>query len=173
MSSISLGSVEDGHGGPSTMTHSARQHPRMVDNAVLRFDRILKRFGSSQALDKASLPVKRGAIHGLIGQNGAGKSTLIKLLAGVHRLDAGCIEIDGTGHDPVDTRTRARRSASTSSIIRTSFSFRASRSGKRCFWGRRTGSAVHRSSTATGWRRAGMYYCQKRSWSAPSPRPKS
>jgi ABC-type sugar transport system ATPase subunit len=32
----------------------------------------------------------------LLGDNGAGKSTLIKCISGVHRLDAGRIELDGT-----------------------------------------------------------------------------
>ena len=30
-----------------------------------------------------------GEVHGLVGENGAGKSTLVKILAGVHRPDAG------------------------------------------------------------------------------------
>ncbi|EPM92059.1 ribose ABC transporter, ATP-binding protein, partial [Pseudomonas syringae pv. actinidiae ICMP 18804] len=32
-----------------------------------------------------------GTIHGLVGENGAGKSTLIKVLAGIHRADAGSL----------------------------------------------------------------------------------
>jgi ribose transport system ATP-binding protein len=66
---------------------------------VIHFDRIVKRFGGAQALAGASLTIRRGTVHGLVGQNGAGKSTLIKLLAGLHRPDEGRIEIEGTAFD--------------------------------------------------------------------------
>ncbi|MDQ0321699.1 ribose transport system ATP-binding protein [Pararhizobium capsulatum DSM 1112] len=62
---------------------------------IVRLSGIVKTFGGAQALSGASLAVKRGTVHGLVGQNGAGKSTLIKLLAGLHRPDGGEIEIDG------------------------------------------------------------------------------
>lgn len=55
----------------------------------------VKRFGGVVALDHVSLAVQRGEVLALLGDNGAGKSTLIKCLAGVHRLDAGSIEMDG------------------------------------------------------------------------------
>jgi ribose transport system ATP-binding protein len=66
---------------------------------VVRLSGIVKRFGGAQALSGASLSVKRGTVHGLVGQNGAGKSTLIKLLAGLHQADEGTIEIDGKPYD--------------------------------------------------------------------------
>ena len=48
-----------------------------------------KRFGGTAALADVGLVVEPGQIHALLGENGAGKSTLIKVLAGIHRLDAG------------------------------------------------------------------------------------
>lgn len=66
---------------------------------IIRLDAIVKRFGGAQALSGASLVVRRGTVHGLVGQNGAGKSTLIKLLAGLHEADEGTIEIDGKVYD--------------------------------------------------------------------------
>ncbi len=47
-----------------------------------------KRFGSVRALDGASLELRGGEVHGLLGQNGCGKSTLIKVLTGFHGPDA-------------------------------------------------------------------------------------
>ncbi|WP_075289276.1 sugar ABC transporter ATP-binding protein [Pararhizobium arenae] len=65
---------------------------------IIRLSGIIKRFGGAQALSDASLAVRRGTVHGLVGQNGAGKSTLIKLLAGLHEADEGAIEIDGVAY---------------------------------------------------------------------------
>lgn len=65
------------------------------DASILRMSGIVKTFGGARALDGAGLEVRRGSVHGLVGQNGAGKSTLIKILAGLHQPDQGTIEIDG------------------------------------------------------------------------------
>lgn len=54
-----------------------------------------KRFGATQALDAVDLEVRAGSIVALLGQNGAGKSTLIKVLAGIHSLDAGAVTVCG------------------------------------------------------------------------------
>lgn len=66
-----------------------------------------KRFGGVLALDDVDLEVRRGEVVALLGDNGAGKSTLIKCISGVHRLDAGTIEMDGRPveiHSPRDAR---------------------------------------------------------------------
>jgi simple sugar transport system ATP-binding protein/ribose transport system ATP-binding protein len=54
-----------------------------------------KHFGGVHALSAIDLEVERGTIHGLVGENGAGKSTLGKIVAGVHRPDAGELWVDG------------------------------------------------------------------------------
>jgi ABC-type sugar transport system ATPase subunit len=54
-----------------------------------------KRFGAVLALDAIDIDVRGGEVLAVLGDNGAGKSTLIKCISGVHRLDAGTIEIDG------------------------------------------------------------------------------
>jgi len=56
---------------------------------------ISKAFGPVQANKDISLSVKRGAIHGIIGENGAGKSTLMSILYGFYKADAGEIFIGG------------------------------------------------------------------------------
>jgi ribose transport system ATP-binding protein len=58
---------------------------------ALSFERLSKTFGGQKALDQASLSIRVGEVHGLLGQNGSGKSTLIKILAGFHEPDPGSI----------------------------------------------------------------------------------
>jgi ribose transport system ATP-binding protein len=81
------------------MTTSVPKQPAENDDVIIRFDRVVKRFGGAQALAGASVAIRRGTVHGLVGQNGAGKSTLIKLLAGLHKPDEGRIEIENKVHD--------------------------------------------------------------------------
>jgi ABC-type sugar transport system ATPase subunit len=61
----------------------------------LRVTAIAKAFGATQALRRASLDLRPGEVHCIVGENGSGKSTLVKLLAGVHRPDSGHLEIGG------------------------------------------------------------------------------
>jgi ABC-2 type transport system ATP-binding protein len=68
---------------------------------------IVKSFGQLKALAGVSLDIPQGDFFGLLGPNGAGKTTLISCLAGLSRLDAGCIKV--MGHDVVDDFREARR----------------------------------------------------------------
>ena len=56
---------------------------------------IAKSFAGVQALKQASLELRAGEIHALVGENGAGKSTLIKIISGALQADSGELEIDG------------------------------------------------------------------------------
>ena len=62
---------------------------------LLGVNGIAKRFGSVVALRDASLEVRRGEVHALMGANGAGKSTLVKILTGVHPADGGEMVLQG------------------------------------------------------------------------------
>jgi ABC-type uncharacterized transport system ATPase subunit len=54
-----------------------------------------KRYGSTQALASASLEVRPGTVHALLGENGAGKTTMMRIAYGLERADAGSIEVHG------------------------------------------------------------------------------
>jgi ABC-type sugar transport system ATPase subunit len=56
---------------------------------------VTKVFGDLTVLDRVSLAVESGEIHGLVGHNGAGKSTLLRVLAGVMRPERGQLRISG------------------------------------------------------------------------------
>src|SRR5690242_13468598 len=68
---------------------------------------IAKRYGAVVALKSASLSVRPGEVHALMGANGAGKSTLVKILTGAIRPDAGRIAVRGrerSVHSPAEAR---------------------------------------------------------------------
>jgi rhamnose transport system ATP-binding protein len=62
---------------------------------VLQLTGISKRFGAVQALTDVDLDLFANEVHALVGENGAGKSTLVKILAGIHRPDAGHMKLNG------------------------------------------------------------------------------
>ena len=65
---------------------------------LIQFRSITKRFGGTKALSDVSLDLGKGEILALLGENGAGKSTLIKTLAGIHKADEGEILFKGEAY---------------------------------------------------------------------------
>jgi ABC-type branched-subunit amino acid transport system ATPase component/ABC-type branched-subunit amino acid transport system permease subunit len=58
---------------------------------LLVVDRLVKRFGGLEAVNRVGFEVSAGEIIGLIGPNGAGKSTLFNLITGVLASDGGTV----------------------------------------------------------------------------------
>jgi rhamnose transport system ATP-binding protein len=67
----------------------------MADSPLLRAADISKSYAGVQALKSASLELRAGEVHALIGENGAGKSTLIKIITGAVESDGGELQLDG------------------------------------------------------------------------------
>ncbi len=83
--------------GPMTLTN----------DLLLEATGVTKSYGAVVALKAASLSVRPGEIHALMGANGAGKSTLVKILTGAVRPDGGTIAVRGrrrTVHSPGEAR---------------------------------------------------------------------
>lgn len=76
-----------------------RDDPTLRDQSLaLALRDVDKHFGGTKALRGASLSVRPGTVHALLGGNGSGKSTAIKILAGVYPADAGTLSVFGEEH---------------------------------------------------------------------------
>ena len=62
---------------------------------ILELKNINKSFGHVQANKNINLKIKKGTIHGIIGENGAGKSTLMSIVYGLYQADTGSINVSG------------------------------------------------------------------------------
>ena len=67
----------------------------MTETPALEMVGISKRFGAFAALEDAAIVVRRGSVHGLLGENGAGKTTLMRVAYGMIQPDRGVIRVDG------------------------------------------------------------------------------
>lgn len=93
--------------------------------AFLTMEGVSKHFGSIQALADVDFEVRRGEIMALVGENGAGKSTLVKILAGLHKPDAGEIRLDG---ELADLSTVLRSEAARVAVVQQELSLVATMS---------------------------------------------
>jgi simple sugar transport system ATP-binding protein len=62
---------------------------------ALSLTAITRRFGAFTALDDASLEVRAGTLHAVLGENGAGKTTLMRIAFGMLAPDAGTVRVFG------------------------------------------------------------------------------
>ncbi len=56
---------------------------------------VIKKFGGFTALKGINLHVKTGELVALLGPSGSGKTTLLRVIAGLERMDAGSVLING------------------------------------------------------------------------------
>jgi len=62
---------------------------------AIELDGINKHFGPVHANKDINFKVKRGTVHGIVGENGAGKTTLMSILYGFYTADSGEIKVNG------------------------------------------------------------------------------
>lgn len=75
----------------------------MEKTPILEVKDISKSFTSTKALQKVSLSVYPGEVHGLIGENGSGKSTLSAIISGNLKADEGEMFLFGEPYSPTDS----------------------------------------------------------------------
>ncbi|WP_266366167.1 sugar ABC transporter ATP-binding protein [Tellurirhabdus rosea] len=80
--------------------------------ALLTVRRLSKSFPGVRALQDVQLTLRRGEVHGLMGENGAGKSTFMRILMGLETPDSGEILLEGTELRPGNVRENLRRGIS-------------------------------------------------------------
>lgn len=62
---------------------------------ILQTEGITQHFKGVTALRNVDFNVRKGEIHGLVGQNGAGKSTLVKIISGLLKPSMGRVLVEG------------------------------------------------------------------------------
>ena len=60
-------------------------------DAIVTIQGLSKEFPGVKALSNVDFTLKRGEIHGLMGENGAGKSTLLRSISGLMKINKGSI----------------------------------------------------------------------------------
>jgi ABC-2 type transport system ATP-binding protein len=89
---------------PTTRTLAAGpQRGPVGDDAAISVRGLVKRYGTSTAVDGLDLDIRRGEIFALLGPNGAGKTTTVEICEGYRGRDGG--EVRVLGEDPA-TATR-------------------------------------------------------------------
>lgn len=80
---------------------------------ILEINGLKKSFPGVQALKEVDFSIRKGEIHGLIGENGAGKSTLIKIISGALRRDSGTILYENKNYTAVSSTEALQKGIAT------------------------------------------------------------
>ena len=72
------------------------------DRAVVRAERLTKRFGAVLAVDDLSFALERGTVTGFLGPNGAGKTTTLRMLLHLVEPTAGQALVFGRRYQDLD-----------------------------------------------------------------------
>jgi len=82
--------------------------PMSQEAPVIDIDRLVRRYGRTDAVDGLSLRVQPGRCYGFFGRNGAGKTTTIKCLLNLLRPSSGGVKVFGLdpARDEVAVKSR-------------------------------------------------------------------
>ena len=82
-------------GGSTAGDAPCAAQPAQGHDFAIELRDINKHFGPVHANKDVCLRVRKGSVHGIIGENGAGKSTLMSILYGYYQASSGTIFING------------------------------------------------------------------------------
>ena len=76
------------------------------ERKMIKVENLVKRYGTTFALDDVSFEIKEGEIVGLLGPNGAGKSTTMNILTGYLSSTSGKASVAGIDilRDPIGAK---------------------------------------------------------------------
>lgn len=110
MNTRAAGTVDVGDSSPTGSVDVLAGRPTPAADPprrdVITVRGLVKRYGSTTAVEKVSFTVATGEIFGIVGTNGAGKTTTVECLQGLRHPDGGTVTV--LGLDPV-TEGRALR----------------------------------------------------------------
>src|SRR3954466_9499014 len=76
--------------------------------AVIEIDRLVRRYGRTDAVDGLDLRVEPGRCYGFFGRNGAGKTATIKCLLNLLRPTSGAVRVFGMSPDRNEVAVKSR-----------------------------------------------------------------
>ncbi|MFI1221617.1 MULTISPECIES: ectoine/hydroxyectoine ABC transporter ATP-binding protein EhuA [unclassified Streptomyces] len=82
--------------GPAGAPEDAAPDAGRTGEPLVRFDRVVKRYGDHVVLDELDFTVDRGEHVTLIGPSGSGKTTILRLLMTLEKVSDGVIWVDGS-----------------------------------------------------------------------------
>ncbi|MGH3049075.1 MAG: ATP-binding cassette domain-containing protein, partial [Gaiellaceae bacterium] len=82
-------------GSPTVAPSPAAVAARPGDPPALEISAVTKRFRGLTALDRVTIDVQAGTIHGIVGPNGSGKTTLFNIVTGVYGPNTGVVRLHG------------------------------------------------------------------------------
>ena len=74
---------------------------------LLQIDSLARRYGEATVFANVDLALAAGEFVAVLGESGVGKSTLLNCIAGLDRVDAGTVRIDGTDIHALGERAQA------------------------------------------------------------------
>ena len=66
-----------------------------IDEIIVKFDQVTKKYGDLIVLDKLNLDIKRNEMVSIIGPSGSGKTTVLRVLMTLEKINSGVIHLDG------------------------------------------------------------------------------